>query len=154
METAYPIVPAGFRPFYVVIPVLLLLAGALVLLAATGYGSQRAAFVLSDRGLDFKGDVYGRLVPLNALRIAEARIVDLDRETRLRPRSRRLGTGLPGYAAGWFRLNNGERALVYVTVRRRVLYLPTTLGYSLLLSPGDPEDLLAGVRRRVGRGPA
>jgi hypothetical protein len=69
----------------------------------------------------------------------------------LRPRSRRLGTGLPGYAAGWFRLNNGERALVYLTRPKPVLYVPTTLGYSLLLSPQDPENLLAAIRRKTTR---
>jgi len=80
--------------------------------------------------------------------VAEARLVDLGRDSGLRPRSRRLGTGLPGYAAGWFRLNNGERALVYLTRPTPVLYVPTTLGYSLLLSPQDPESLLAALRRK------
>jgi hypothetical protein len=153
METLYHIVPAGARPFYLLIPVLLLLAGGLGVLAATGYGSQREAFVLSDRGLDFRGDVYGRRIPWSALRISEARIVDLNREPPLRPRSRRLGTGLPGYAAGWFGLNNGERALVYLTDRRKVLCLPTNLGYTVLLSPSDPNRMLAEMQRRVGQGP-
>ncbi len=150
METVYTIVPAGMRPFYLLLPILALIVGGIGFLALTAYGSQRARFVLSDSGLDFQGDVYGHRLPWTALRVAEARVVDLEREAALRPRSRRVGTALPGYSAGWFRLGNGERALVYVTTRERVLYVPTTAGYALLLSPADPEAMLADLRRRAG----
>lgn len=149
METVYSIVPAGVRPFYILVPAMALIAGGLALLALAGYGSQRARFVLSDSGLAFRGDLYGRPLPWAALRVAEARVVDLTREAALAPRSRRVGTGLPGYAAGWFRLRNGQRALLYVTTQR-VLYVPTNAGYALLLSPTDPDGMLAELRRRAG----
>jgi hypothetical protein len=55
---------------------------------------------------------------------------------------RTLGTGLPGYKAGWFRLGNGEKALVYLTDLERAVYVPTRAGYSLLLSPADPQAFL------------
>jgi hypothetical protein len=61
-----------------------------------------------------------------------------------------MGTGLPGYQAGWFRLRNGEKALVYLTDRRRAVYVPTTAGYDVLLSPEDPDGFLralASLRR-------
>ena len=148
METVYGIAPAGARPFYILVPVFVLLAGVLVLLAVTGYASRHARFVVTDSGLEFRGDIYGKPVTWTALRTSEARVVDLNQDSGLRPRSRRLGTGLPGYAAGWFRLNNGERALVYLTRYRPVLYVPTKLGYSLLLSPQDPDSLLAALRRK------
>jgi hypothetical protein len=150
METVYGIVPAGVRPFYLLLPVIVLLAGVIGLLTLAGYGSQHVRFVLSDVGLDFRGDIYGRPLPWAALRVQEARVVDLTREPALAPRSRRVGTGLPGYAAGWFRLSNGQRALLYVTTRHRVLYVPTNVGYALLLSPADPDGMLADVRRRAG----
>lgn len=149
MESVYGIVPAGARPLYLLVPVILLLLGVLGLLAVAGYASQRARFVLSERGLDFRGDIYGRAISWTALRTADARVVDLSAEPALRPRSRRLGTGLPGYAAGWFRLANGEKALVYLTASRRTLYLPTTAGYAVLLSPREPEEMLAELRSRA-----
>src|SRR5438128_2552846 len=102
METVYQIVPAGMRPLYLLLPIFLLLVAVMGLLGLTAYGSQRARFVLSDAGLDFRGDVYGRRVPWAALRVQEARVVDLSREADLQPRSRRWGTGLPGYAVGWW----------------------------------------------------
>jgi hypothetical protein len=148
MDTVFHIVPAGVRPLYLLVPIFALLAFVVGLLGMTAYGSQREAFVLSDAGLDFRGDVYGRRVPWSVLRLQDARIVDLAREGELRPRSRRLGTALPGYAAGWFRLRNGERALVFLTAWHRALYVPTTAGYALLLSPEYPEVMLAELRRR------
>jgi hypothetical protein len=57
-----------------------------------------------------------------------------------------MGTGLPGYRAGWFRLNNGERSLVYVTDWARVVYVPTSEGYSVLLSTPDPSALAEALR--------
>ncbi|HET7599488.1 MAG TPA: PH domain-containing protein [Gemmatimonadales bacterium] len=150
METIYGMVPGGARPLYLLAPIFLLLVGGLGFLAWTAYGSQRARFVLSDAGIAFRGDVYGRRVPWSAVRAAEARMVDLAREPALRPRSRRVGTAVPGYAAGWFRLANGERALLYLTDRQRALYIPTDAGYALLLSPAAPERMLEEVRRRAG----
>lgn len=57
-----------------------------------------------------------------------------------------MGTGLPGYQAGWFRLTNGERALLYLTDRRRAVYVPTTAGYSVLLSPAEPDAFVSALR--------
>jgi Bacterial PH domain len=151
MESVYGIVPAGLRPFYVILPVALFLVAVIALLGVAGYASQRARFVVSAAGLEIHGDLYGRRVPWAALRVAEARVVDLRGSDGLRPRSRRFGTGLPGYAAGWFRLQNGRRALLYVTAWRRVLYLPTNAGYALLLSPGDPDAMLADLQRHAHR---
>jgi hypothetical protein len=79
-----------------------------------------------------------------------ARRVDLGSQVELRPKWRRMGTGLPGYQAGWFRLRNGEKALLYLTDRTRAVYIPTTAGYSLLLSPADPDRFLSQLRSVLG----
>jgi hypothetical protein len=49
-------------------------------------------------------------------------------------------------SAGWFRLRNGKNALLYVTDRRRTVYVPTTKGYSVLLTPQEPERFLARLK--------
>jgi hypothetical protein len=77
-------------------------------------------------------------------------VIDLRGEPSLQPTSRRMGTGLPGFAAGWFRLRNGEKALVYLTDRTRVLHIPTRNGYSLLLSPQRADEMLAELHGRSG----
>jgi hypothetical protein len=73
--------------------------------------------------------------------------VNFETEQGLRPKWRTLGTGLPGYQAGWFRLRDGQKALVYLTDRSRAVYVPTTEGYGLLLSPEYPDRFLAALKR-------
>lgn len=148
METVYQIIPAGVRPFYILLPFVVLLAIGVGLLGRTLYGSRNASFSVGDNGLDFHGDVYGRHLDWSDLLVDSARIVDLAREPSLRPRTRRIGTALPGYNSGWYTLQNGEKALLYVSARDRVIYLPTTKGYSVLLSPEAPEAMLADLQRR------
>jgi hypothetical protein len=62
------------------------------------------------------------------------------------PARRTVGTGLPGYRAGWFRLRNGEKALLYLTDTSRAVYIPTTAGYSVLLSPAQPDEFVSALR--------
>lgn len=147
----FAIVPAGPRALYLLLPFVVLLLGALGLLVLTAYGSQRARVELDAAGLRFHGDAYGRMIPWSAINGTQARLVDLTHEPALRPTSRRLGTAVPGYRAGWFRLASGERALLYLTDSHRAVYLPTTLGYAVLLSPQTPERFLAELRRRGQR---
>lgn len=77
-------------------------------------------------------------------------MVDLRLEPSRKPASRTMGTGLPGYAAGGFRLGNGEKALLYLTDRTRAVYVPTHDGYSVLLNPHDPERMADELRDRAG----
>jgi hypothetical protein len=148
MAESFPIAPAGSRSLLLFIPIALVLLAAAVMLVTTALGPSRARYELSPQGLTLRGDIYGRRTITPAeLRADSARIVDLDREPDLTPRLRTFGTALPGYRAGWFRLRNGEKALVSITDTHRVVYLPTTDGYSLLLSPADPDRFLAAVRR-------
>ena len=74
--------------------------------------------------------------------------MDFRVEPGLEPRSRTMGTGMPGYGAGWFRLANGDKALVYLTTPERVVYVPTREGYALLLSVERPEAFLDALRSR------
>jgi hypothetical protein len=116
------------------------------LLVQTARGAYRSRFEVSSEGLRLRGDVYGRLVPASAIRGDAIRIVDVNRTSELAPRVRTFGTSVSGYQAGWFRLGNGEKALLYLTDRSQAVYVPTTAGYSLLLSPQEPQRLVDRLR--------
>ena len=146
----FPIAPAESRYLWFLIPVVVILLGAIAVLVTSVRGAQASRFEIRADGLRLDGDLYGRLVPKSQLRVDLARRVDLGRDEELRPRWRRMGTGLPGYQAGWFRLRNGEKALLYLTDRSRAVYIPTTAGYSLLLSPADPDGFLSRLRSVLG----
>lgn len=146
--TEFPIAPAESRYLWFIIPITVLLLGVMALLFATVAGSRSARFEVSSEGLRLRGDLYGRLIPWSELRVEEARRVDFAQERGLRPSWRTMGTALPGYQAGWFRLVNRQKALLYLTDRTKAVYIPTEKGYSLLLSPANPDAFLERLKRR------
>jgi hypothetical protein len=147
MTEVFPMIPAPARLLWIIAGLIVaIMIVVLLLLFASARGARDARFEVSDAGLRIRGDIYGRLVPASAIRGAEARIVDVDATSDLTPSSRTAGTAIPGYQSGWYRLRNGEKALLYLTERGRAVYVPTTVGYSLLLSPKDPERFLDRLR--------
>ncbi|MFN8573796.1 MAG: PH domain-containing protein [Gemmatimonadaceae bacterium] len=143
----FEIAPAASKGMWA----LFLLAGVVVLfvvglLAAAAWGSRQARFEVSSEGLRLHGDLYGRLISLPSLQPAGTRRVDFAATPTLEPSARTMGTGLPGYQAGWFHLRSGERALLYLTDRKRAVYVPTNDGYAVLLSPADPDAFVSAVR--------
>lgn len=147
MTETFAIAPAQSKALWVVVALILLtVLVPAVVMVITARGSVSSRVELSGTGLRLRGDFYGRFIPAEALRADEARIVNLATERDLSPVARTMGTGLPGYRAGWFRLRNGEKALLYVTDGSRVVYIPTNRGYSLLLSSQNPEHLVNRLR--------
>ena len=68
-------------------------------------------------------------------------------EPDYQPKWRTNGAGLPGYAAGWFKLRNKEKALVFLTDRSRVVYIPTNKDYSVLLSVREAEEFADAIQQ-------
>jgi hypothetical protein len=141
---AFSIAPAETRVLWLIglIPPVVLVIVVSVLWGSIT-GARTSTFEVSPEGLRLRGDWYGRLIPANHLQ--RGKRVDLATTPDLTPRRRTMGTGLPGYQAGWFRLRNGDRALLYLTDRSKAVYVPTTEGYSVLLSPSEPERFLAAL---------
>ena len=127
----------------VVIPVSVLLAQWLLVRGIRRVGaSVRCGDLILDTGLGKKR------IALAHLRGRGLRVVNLAERTDLKPWLRTMGTSLPGLAAGWFRLRNGERALCLLTARDRVAYLRSdTDNVSLLLSLQNPDALRALLER-------
>lgn len=127
-------------------PTAAILLGGACLLFRVAWSTRSVRFVLSPEALAIQGDLFGRTVPRAILRADEARVVSLDAGTDLCPTLRTWGTAAPGYLSGWFRLQDRQKALAFVTDRRHVVYLPTTQGYALLLSVAAPEEFLRALR--------
>ncbi len=145
---SFPIAPAGMRSVWLIVLILIPVIG---LLGASMIGARAARFEVSPEGLRIRGDLYGRLIPADQLRGETAKRVDFVAAPELQPRRRTMGTGLPGYQAGWFRLRNGEKALLYLTDRSRAVYISTSAGYSVLISPKDPDAFLSALGALSGR---
>lgn len=149
MKEVFHIVPATSGPVIVFGILALVLLSLLLVIGLFAYASRHVNFEVSPEGLAIRGDLYGRKIPAGRLLMGEAKAVDLtaDRDYALSWRTN--GAGFPGYSSGWFRLGNGDKALVFVTDKRRVVYLPTREGYNLLLSVPDQEQFLAALRRMM-----
>ena len=151
MTEVFAIAPVQGRVGWIIVGfVALLLVGVMVLLLMTVRGGHASRFEVSAEGLRLRGDLWGRHIPASAIKGAEARVVDLSASPELAPSWRTAGTALVSYNSGWFKLKNGEKALLYLTDRHRVAYVPTTLGYSLLLSPQDADRFVARVKEIAG----
>jgi hypothetical protein len=120
--------------------------GLAALMGSIAYSTRNVTFEVSKQGLRVRGDLFGRLIPRSSLRVEDAAILDLKQETTHRPSLRTMGVGLPGYSSGWFRLRDRGKALLFLTDPSRAVYLPTTDGYSLLISPANPEGFLAALQ--------
>lgn len=133
--------------FAILVPlVLVLLLGAGILFYMF-YAPRHVRFEVSRGKLQIRGDIYGRTIPLTELDLNRARTANLILEPELRPKYRTNGTGLPGYSAGWFRLANGSKALLFVTNREHVIVVPDTKGWLLLMSVADGTRFLSALQQ-------
>lgn len=114
---------------------------------------SRHRITLEDGAIEIATTFYKRRLALADLQLDQARVVDLDERTELKPLLKTNGTGLPRFRSGWYRLRNREKALVAMVGGPRVLWLPTRAGYGLLLQPRSPQALLDALREMAERPP-
>lgn len=130
--------------------ILVVFGGTLLLCLAIHWVISRAMhrhdITLDGDGLAVRTTFYSRKLGWSELQLPQARVVDLDEHTELKPMLKTNGTSLPGLRSGWFRLHNRHKALVAMGSGPRVLYLPTTQGYDLLLQARQPQALLERLR--------
>jgi hypothetical protein len=148
MKEVFPMIPpADNSATWIMVGVTALMLGLALLFAYLAATIGKASFEISSEGLRLRGDLYGRLIPAQSLLVEQAQIINLHHDPAHQLARRTAGTSVAGHQAGWFRLKNGEKALVYLTDRTAVLYVPTRQGYSILLSTPQPEALLTALRR-------
>jgi hypothetical protein len=147
MERVFGIIPASSGPYIFIWAISIILIALIVLFIYIGHSSRNITYVVSDEGLQIKGGLYGRMIPMADIVSEEVRVMNLNNETEYSPKWRTNGIGLPGYAAGWFKLRNKEKALCFLTDRSRVVYIPTSKDYSVMLSTLEAEEL-AGLLKR------
>lgn len=143
VSSVFPIVPPSAAPFWFLWGIAIFLLLLVALFGFIGYWARNTKFELTDEGLQIRGGIYRRFIPKSSLFIEGAKILDLNAEGEYQPKLRTNGIGLPGYNAGWFKLKNGSKALLFVTNPSKVIYIPSKEKYSVLLSTSRPEEFLA-----------
>jgi hypothetical protein len=147
MTEIFPIAPAPLRSLWLIGTILVIVLGVAWFLGRGALGSRTTQFTLTPAaGLEVRGP-YGRTIPWDAMKVEEARRTHLDSDSSLRPTLRTNGIGLRGYRAGWFRLSDGSRGLLFVTDPSRAVAIPTSEGFTVIVSPVDPDAFLATLQR-------
>ena len=120
------------------------LSGVLAILCLAGFfvglvvwAVHRRSVTLSDTELTIRAGFYTRKLKRSSLRMESGIVTSLMEQRTVAPRWRTNGIRVPGFQAGWFRLVNGEKALVLLTDPRLVTYIKTSEGFSLLISTSD-----------------
>lgn len=118
-------------------------AGLLVAIAvACTFAHARRRIDLHDGRLEIRSTLFTRRVPVPAMRLDAARVIDLAEHTELQPGMRKIGFGYPGFRSGHYRTRSGQSAFCLLTRSERVLAIPLRDGSWLLLSPERPRELL------------
>ena len=118
-------------------------AGLLVFAFLVLDRSKHVRFEIADGRLFVRGDNICWRFQHSAMNHGPTVDLDLKQWPDIRPRRKIIGTSLPGYQSGEFMLQNGRRAIVFLSDFHRVLCILMNDGKFLLLSCADPEGLLA-----------
>jgi hypothetical protein len=146
MERTFGIIPAASSSYVFIwvfsVIIFLILVGVIAMYFMFSYQAKNARFTVSDQGLSIGPGLYGRFIPKEQIDTAGVREVNLNVKQAYQPRWRTNGASLPGFAAGWFKLENKEKALLFVTDRSRVVYIPTTANYAVMLSVREAGEFV------------
>lgn len=107
---------------------------------------QRHELSIDDDGLDIRTTLYHRHMAWADLDLAAARVIDIDQHPETKPLWKTNGVAVPGFRSGWFRSRRFRKLFVATAGGWRLLWLPTRLGYTLLLQPEHPGTLLERLR--------
>ena len=94
---------------------------------------------------------FSRKLPVAELALDKARVLSLEEHTGFKPMLQLGGISLPGFRAGHYLLRNRSRAFCLLTTWDKALLLPQRDGKFILISPDQPQALLARLRELAGQ---
>ena len=144
MDRVYGIVPASSGTFTFLwalsVVIVAILIAVIALFISFIYQANHLTFALTAEGLRISPGVYTRTIPRSDINTAGVKVLDLNLDKEYALKSKSNGSNLPGFSSGWFKLQNKEKALVFITDKSRIVYIPTNKDYSVLLSVREAEE--------------
>ena len=110
--------------------------------AAINWLMSRHRLSVDAGGIEVVTTLYRNRVPLQELELDAARVIDIDEYPERRPFFKTSGVAMPGFRSGWFHTRKLKKEFIATAGGKRLLWLPTTRGYALLLQPRNPKALL------------
>ena len=124
-----------------IIPVLIIILVLLGLFFGILFAMKNTSISMNEKDIVIKSFLYGRKISINDVLFNEVQTVNLKQNNEFNVRIRTNGIGLPNFLSGWVRLNNGQKALAFLTNRENVLLLPTK-DFVLLFSMEKTEEFI------------
>jgi len=97
--------------------------------------------------LTIKSLFFGKTIAIEDINVDGIRHLNLKNDSDYDLRIRTFGIGLPNYYVGWMRLNNGDKALVYLKDRENVVLIPTNK-YDILISSDDYAGIKEALKKQ------
>lgn len=110
----------------------------------------RRRITLHEGTLEVLSTFYRKRVPVSAMRLDEARIIDFAEHGRFKPARKTNGYGMPGFQSGHYRMADRSKAFCLITDSSRVLHLPLRDGSALVISPDRPRALVDALQALAG----
>jgi hypothetical protein len=109
------------------------------------YLSKKPSVDISNGFLTIKSLFYGKRISIEKINVNGIKQLNLNNDRDYNIKFRTNGIGMPNYYVGWMRLNNGNKALVYLTDKTNVVLIPTN-DYDVLISTDDFTGITAALR--------
>jgi hypothetical protein len=130
-----------------VMPVLITIFFVVMVIAAVGilFAINHTNILIKNKEVVINSFPYGRKIPVEHILTGEARAINLNENKDYDISIRTNGIGLPNFHSGWMRLNNGKKALVFITNKDKVLLMPVK-DYVVLFSMDKIEEFINGIK--------
>ena len=124
-----------------IVPIVILMLVLFGLFIGIISAIKNTSISINEKEVVIKSFLYGRRIPISDILLDEIQTINLKQNNEFNVRRRTNGIGLPNFLSGWVRLNNGQRALAFLTNRENVLLMPTK-DFILLFSMERTEEFI------------
>jgi hypothetical protein len=124
-----------------VVPILIIMLVLFGLFIGIIFAIKNTSISISGKDIVISSFLYGRKISISDVLLSQAQTINLIQNNDFNVRIRTNDIGLPNFLSGWMRLNNGQRALAFLTNRENVLLLPTA-DFVLLFSMERTEEFI------------
>ena len=155
-QQVFAVVPATVRLWWVSVvfaAIVIVLLAVLVFVRHMVSSVSQATFAVGDGAVEILAWPYGRTIPLADLDLGAARVVDPATDPEARLSFQRSGVNLGALRAGWWKMQKGGKALVFLTAPGEAVYVPTRQGYVFMATVADPRGFLEALRREGATAP-
>ena len=137
---AFPVSMIIFM-FIVMLLVTWLMAG---IISAT----KNTSISIKDGEVVINSFIYGRKIPIENIMVNEVKPINLNVDKEFNVSIRTNGIGMSNFLSGWAQLNNGSKALVFLTDRDNVLFVPTK-DFILLFSMVNHNEFIQQIKNAM-----